>query len=77
MRLGKQRYESKYLAIKYFYENNLCRMILQENLSINNILKELDYLQKNANSIKNNIKNMQICDGTAKIMDLILKLQKN
>ena len=22
MTLGKQRYESKYLAIKYFYENN-------------------------------------------------------
>ena len=61
---------------KYFYENNLCSLIYQEDLSIKNILKELNFLQKNANSIKNNIKKMQICDGTDKIIDLILKNKK-
>ena len=33
MRLGKQRYESKYMAIKYFYENN--------NWSINWMCRQL------------------------------------
>ena len=33
MRLGKQRYDSKYMAIKYFYENN--------NWSINWMCRQL------------------------------------
>lgn len=60
---------------KYFEDEKLCVSIPQENLTISQVMSAFDYLQKNANSIKNNIKNSKISDGTSKIIDVLLKNQ--
>lgn len=62
---------------KYFEEKNLCKLINQSDLNINSILNSLDFLQKNTNFIKNNIKNAKITDGTQNILQIILENRKN
>lgn len=57
---------------KYFYKKNMCEMILQEDLNINNLLKSLNNLEKNKENIKNNIKKFNFTDSNKKIVDLIL-----
>ena len=56
---------------KYFENEKLCCVINQNDLSIEKVLSSLNYLQKNANNIKNNLKNAEISDGTQKIIDII------
>lgn len=58
---------------KYFSEKNMCEMILQEELRINNLLEILKKLEKNEKTIKNNIKKLNLKDSNKKIIDLILK----
>ena len=61
---------------KYLFSLGVSKTILQENLTREAFLKELDDLQKNANLIKNNIKKHNFSSGTEKIMQQILKYKK-
>ena len=60
----------------YFEKKQLCKVVSQDKLNIENILNSLNYLQKNAIYIKNSIKNAKITDGTEKIIKLILENSK-
>ena len=57
----------------YLDSIDVSRTIHQENLSIQTLFKELDYLEKNAKTIKENIKKHNFIDGTEKIMQILLK----
>lgn len=57
----------------YLQTQNLARFIEQENMTINNILKELNYLKLNKSQIENSISRAKFEDGTKKIMEVILK----
>ena len=61
---------------KYFESKNMAKVVLQEDLTIENIKKSLNYLQNNMQKIKHNIENENIVDGTNKIVDIILKNAK-
>lgn len=47
--------------------------IHQENLSTKTLFESLEHLEKNAKTIKENIKNNNFIDGTEKIMQILLK----
>jgi UDP-N-acetylglucosamine--N-acetylmuramyl-(pentapeptide) pyrophosphoryl-undecaprenol N-acetylglucosamine transferase len=57
----------------YLDSIDVSRTIHQENLSTQTLFKELDYLEKNAKTIKENIKKHNFIDGTEKIMQILLK----
>lgn len=61
---------------KYLESKGLSKTILQENLSIENLLGTLEELKLNSKEIKTNIKKEKIIDGTENIINLILS-QKN
>jgi UDP-N-acetylglucosamine--N-acetylmuramyl-(pentapeptide) pyrophosphoryl-undecaprenol N-acetylglucosamine transferase len=58
---------------KYFKAQGLCELIFQENLTIDSLFNKLNNLEKNAETIKQNIKNAHFDDGSQKIIDIILK----
>lgn len=58
---------------KYFAKRDMCEVILQEDLNINNLLKSLKRLEKNEKNIKINIKAFNLRDSNKKIVNLILK----
>lgn len=57
---------------KYFYNRNMCEMLLQENLNVNNLLKSLNNLEKKEKIIKENINKFNFKDSNQRILDLIL-----
>ena len=57
---------------QYLESLGLSKTIKQENLTLNSFFASVEYLEKNAKSIKENIKNQHFIDGTAKIMQIIL-----
>ena len=57
---------------QYLESLGLSKTIKQESLTLNSFLACVEYLEKNAKSIKENIKNQHFTDGTAKIMQIIL-----
>lgn len=59
----------------YLKSKNLCSVIYQKNLNIENFNQEINYLKKNSQQIKKNIKKSDITDGTRKIMSIILNNQ--
>lgn len=61
---------------EHLKNENLCYLIREPNLNLQNFYNAIDYLQKNAKTIKNNIKNAQITDGTQKIIKIILDNSK-
>jgi UDP-N-acetylglucosamine--N-acetylmuramyl-(pentapeptide) pyrophosphoryl-undecaprenol N-acetylglucosamine transferase len=58
---------------KYFFNKNMCEMLLQEDLNISNLLKSLNNLEKNEKTLKNNMKKLNLKNSNKKIVDLILK----
>lgn len=58
---------------KYFKSQGLCEMIFQENLNKNILFEKLNLLEKNAKTIKQNMKNAHFVDGSEKIINIILK----
>ena len=60
---------------KELTSKGLCANLNESSLNLSNFYNAIDFLQKNAKIIKNNIKNAKICDGTEKIMKIILDNQ--
>ena len=58
---------------KYFKKLGYCEMLFQEKLELNLLLEKLTYLEKNAKTIKQRLKNAYFIDGSQKIIDIILK----
>ncbi|MDD4110604.1 MAG: undecaprenyldiphospho-muramoylpentapeptide beta-N-acetylglucosaminyltransferase [Clostridia bacterium] len=61
---------------KYFFNKNMCEILLQDELNINNLLKTLNNLEKNEKIIKNNIKKLNFKENNRKIINLIIKNSK-
>lgn len=61
---------------KYFEKLGLCRVLEQEKLTPQNLIKELD-LVFTSQEIRKNLRLIQNIDGTKKICELILKVAQN
>ena len=57
----------------YLSSLGVSKTILQENLTPKTLFDSIDYLEKNAKTIKENIKKHNFTDGSAKIMQILLK----
>lgn len=62
---------------KYISSLGVSKTIFQEDLTIKKLQNELNFLEKYANSIKNQIKQQNFEDGTKKIIQLILENKKD
>lgn len=62
---------------KYISSLGVSKTIFQEDLTIKKLQNELNFLEKDANSIKNQIKLQNFEDGTKKIIQLILENKKD
>ena len=62
---------------KYISSLGVSKTIFQEDLTIKKLQNELNFLEKDANSIKNQIKRQYFEDGTKKIIQLILENKKD
>lgn len=60
----------------YFAKRNMCEMILQEDLTINNLLETLRNLEKEKDIIKINIESASLKKSNKKIVDLIIENSK-
>ena len=58
---------------KYLENKNLAKTILQENLTITNLLNTLESLKLNKSSIITSIKKEEIIDGSDNIINILLK----
>ena len=61
---------------KYFCENGFAIMLSQESLNPQNLINNIEKLAKNAEKIKNSLKNACFKDGTSAIINVILKNTK-
>lgn len=61
----------------YLQNLGVARVIKQSDLSFEKLQNELNFIEKNAKIIKNNIKNNQFDNGTEKIIKIILENKKN
>ena len=62
---------------KYISSLGVSKTIFQEDLTIKKLQNELNFLEKDANSIKNQIKLQNFEDGTKKLIQLILENKKD
>ena len=61
----------------YLKNLNLASVIFQEELTIEKLQKELNFIENNAKNIKLSIKKQNFTDGTDKIINLILDTKKD
>ena len=58
---------------KYFYQKGLCNYILQEELTDENFVKQVDLLYENKNKLKENLKIQNVTPANDKISEILIK----
>lgn len=62
---------------KYIQKLGVASVIFQESLSFEKLQNDLNFIEKNSNSIKNKIISQNFKDGTEKIIEIILENKKD